>query len=96
MFLFKTALGEELLFRGYLLPRMKRASDAATGWRTAFFAGDHLHVPWAIPGRPPHVHARVPDEAVSERLDGRTAQRQSLFLAILILTSSSEQRPLHR
>jgi membrane protease YdiL (CAAX protease family) len=51
MFLFNTVLGEELLFRGFLLPRMNgafgRRDWAANG---LLFAGYHLHVPWAIPG----------------------------------------------
>jgi membrane protease YdiL (CAAX protease family) len=51
MFIFNTALGEELLFRGYLLPRMEgafgRRDWVANG---LLFAAYHLHVPWAIPG----------------------------------------------
>jgi membrane protease YdiL (CAAX protease family) len=47
---FNTALGEELLFRGYLLPRMNgvfgRRDWLANG---VFFAAYHLHMPWAIP-----------------------------------------------
>jgi membrane protease YdiL (CAAX protease family) len=50
MFLFNTALGEELLFRGFLLPRMNgafgRGDWVANG---VLFAGYHLHVPWVIP-----------------------------------------------
>ena len=50
MFLFNTVLGEELLFRGFLLPRMNgafgRRDWVANG---LLFAGYHLHVPWAIP-----------------------------------------------
>ncbi len=49
-FLFNTALGEELLFRGFLLPRMNgafgRGDWVANG---VLFAGYHLHVPWVIP-----------------------------------------------
>jgi CAAX protease family protein len=49
-FVFNTVLGEELLFRGLLLPRMNRAFGrgdwAANG---ALFAAYHIHVPWAIP-----------------------------------------------
>lgn len=49
MFLFNTALGEELLFRGFLLPRMNgafgRLDWVANGVLFAFY---HLHVPWAI------------------------------------------------
>jgi membrane protease YdiL (CAAX protease family) len=45
-----TVLGEELLFRGFLLPRMNgafgRGDWVANG---VLFAGYHLHMPWAIP-----------------------------------------------
>ena len=47
---FNTVLGEELLFRGYLLPRMNgrfgRRDWLANG---VLFAGYHLHTPWVIP-----------------------------------------------
>jgi membrane protease YdiL (CAAX protease family) len=47
---FNTVLGEELLFRGLLLPRMNGAFGrwdwAANG---ILFAAYHLHVPWVIP-----------------------------------------------
>ena len=47
---FNTVLGEELLFRGVLLPRMKgvfgRNDWVANG---VLFAAYHLHVPWVIP-----------------------------------------------
>ena len=47
---FNTVLGEELLFRGLLLPRMNRIFGrgdwAANG---ALFAAYHVHVPWVIP-----------------------------------------------
>jgi membrane protease YdiL (CAAX protease family) len=50
MFLFNTALGEELLFRGFLLPRMNgafgRGDWIANG---VLFTGYHLHVPWGMP-----------------------------------------------
>ncbi len=50
MSLFNTVLGEELLFRGLLLPRMNgvfgRWDWAANG---VLFGLYHLHVPWAIP-----------------------------------------------
>ena len=49
-FVFNTVLGEELLFRGLLLPRMNRTFGrgdwAANG---VLFAAYHVHVPWAIP-----------------------------------------------
>jgi uncharacterized protein len=48
--LFNTVLGEELLFRGLLLPRMKGAFGrfdwVANG---VLFAGYHLHMPWTMP-----------------------------------------------
>jgi CAAX protease family protein len=50
LFLFNTVLGEELLFRGLLLPRMNRVFGrgdwAANG---VLFAGYHLHTPWMMP-----------------------------------------------
>ncbi len=50
MMIFNTVLGEELLFRGLLLPRMNRvfgrADWAANG---VLFAAYHMHVPWAMP-----------------------------------------------
>jgi len=52
MGIFNTVLGEELLFRGLLLPRMHGVFGkwdwVANG---ILFALYHLHVPWAIPGR---------------------------------------------
>ena len=50
MMIFNTVLGEELLFRGLLLPRMNgvfgRWDWLANG---VLFATYHLHVPWVIP-----------------------------------------------
>jgi CAAX protease family protein len=47
---FNTVLGEELLFRGLLLPRMRgvfgRGDFVANG---ILFAVYHLHIPWVIP-----------------------------------------------
>lgn len=47
---FNTVLGEELLFRGFLLPRMNGAFGerdwVANG---VLFAAYHVHVPWVIP-----------------------------------------------
>lgn len=49
-FLFNTVLGEELLFRGYLLPRMIGVFGSKD-WvaNGVVFAAYHLHVPWVIP-----------------------------------------------
>ena len=50
MAVFNTVLGEELLFRGLLLPRMRgvfgRGDWLANG---VLFAAYHLHIPWAMP-----------------------------------------------
>jgi membrane protease YdiL (CAAX protease family) len=50
MFVFNTVLGEELLFRGFLLPRMNGAFGERD-WLAngVLFAVYHLHVPWVIP-----------------------------------------------
>jgi membrane protease YdiL (CAAX protease family) len=50
MMIFNTVLGEELLFRGLLLPRM-RGAFGRWDWLAngVLFAGYHLHVPWVIP-----------------------------------------------
>ena len=51
MQVFNVVLGEELLFRGVLLPRMKRVFGrgdwAANG---VLFAAYHVHMPWLMPG----------------------------------------------
>ena len=51
MFIFNTVLGEELLFRGYLLPRMNGAFGRGD-WvvNGLLFTVYHLHVPWVMPG----------------------------------------------
>ena len=50
LWVFNSILGEELLFRGFLLPRMNgafgRGDWVANG---VLFAAYHLHVPWSIP-----------------------------------------------
>jgi uncharacterized protein len=50
MWVLNTVLGEELLFRGFLLPRMNRAFGRID-WLVngVLFAAYHLHVPWVIP-----------------------------------------------
>jgi uncharacterized protein len=49
-FVFNTVLGEELLFRGLLLPRMRGAFGKAD-WivNGVLFGLYHLHQPWSIP-----------------------------------------------
>jgi uncharacterized protein len=47
---FNTVLGEELLFRGVLLPRMQGAFGRFDWVANGFlFALYHLHMPWVIP-----------------------------------------------
>lgn len=47
---FNTVLGEELLFRGLLLPRMQGAFGRFDWVANGFlFAAYHLHMPWVIP-----------------------------------------------
>jgi membrane protease YdiL (CAAX protease family) len=50
MLVFNTVLGEELLFRGFLLPRMRRSFGRAD-WiaNGVLFGLYHLHQPWSIP-----------------------------------------------
>lgn len=88
MFLFNTVLGEELLFRGLLLPRMQgvfgRLDWLANG---VLFALYHLHVPWAIPGR--LVNAFIlswPSRRYQSALLGIIAHSsQSVVLGVLLL-----------
>jgi len=50
MFVFNTVLGEELFFRGLLLPRMNRVFGRWDWVANGFlFAIYHLHEPWVIP-----------------------------------------------
>ena len=50
MAVFNTVLGEELLFRGVLLPRMRGAFGRADWLANGLlFAVYHLHLPWVIP-----------------------------------------------
>jgi membrane protease YdiL (CAAX protease family) len=89
MFVFNTVLGEELLFRGYLLPRMNgvfgRGDWVANG---LLFAGYHLHVPWAIPGTLLEMFTTAyPTKRYRSAWIGIAVHSaQSAFLAILILT----------
>jgi membrane protease YdiL (CAAX protease family) len=50
MMIFNTVLGEELLFRGLLLPRM-RGAFGRWDWLAngVLFGAYHLHLPWSIP-----------------------------------------------
>ena len=89
MFLFNTALGEELLFRGFLLPRMNgafgRGDWVANG---VLFTGYHLHVPWAMPATllDTFIIAYPSKRFRSAWIGIAVHSAQSVVLALLILT----------
>jgi membrane protease YdiL (CAAX protease family) len=88
-FLFNTALGEELLFRGFLLPRMNgafgRGDWVANG---LLFTGYHLHVPWGMPATlvDMFVLAYPTKRYRSAWVGIAVHSAQSVVLAILLLT----------
>jgi membrane protease YdiL (CAAX protease family) len=88
LLVFNTVLGEELLFRGYLLPRMNgvfgRKDWLANG---VLFAVYHLHEPWVIP-----APLLVPVEAYGAKRYRSTLvgiavhSAQSVFILALVLS----------
>jgi membrane protease YdiL (CAAX protease family) len=88
-FLFNTALGEELLFRGFLLPRMNgtfgRGDWVANG---VLFTGYHLHVPWGMPAAllDMFLLAYPTKRFRSAWIGIAVHSAQSVVLAILLLT----------
>jgi membrane protease YdiL (CAAX protease family) len=88
-FLFNTVLGEELLFRGFLLPRMNgafgRGDWVANG---LLFTGYHLHVPWGMPATllDTFFLAYPTKRYRSAWIGIAVHSAQSVVLAILILT----------
>lgn len=88
-FFFNTVLGEELLFRGFLLPRMNgalgRGDWAANG---VLFAAYHLHVPWVIPASLLDTFIiSYPAKRYRSAWIGIVVHSiQSVFLAILVFT----------
>lgn len=88
-FVFNTVLGEELLFRGYLLPRMngvcKRNDWLANG---LLFAAYHLHTPWEIPTTllDTFIIAYPTKRYRSAWIGIAVHSVQSVFLAVLVLT----------
>jgi CAAX protease family protein len=87
--IFNTVLGEELLFRGLLLPRMNgafgRGDWAANG---VLFAAYHLHVPWVIPATLLDTFIiAYPSKRYRSALIGIAVHSvQSVFFIILIFT----------
>jgi uncharacterized protein len=88
-FLFNTVLGEELLFRGLLLPRMNgafgRGDWLANG---VLFAGYHLHTPWVIPTTlfDSLIVAYPTKRYRSAWIGIAVHSAQSVVLAVLVLT----------
>jgi uncharacterized protein len=86
--IFNTVLGEELLFRGLLLPRMNgvfgRGDWAANG---LLFAAYHLHVPWAIPATLLDTFIiSYPSKRYRSALIGIAVHSvQSVFIAVVVL-----------
>jgi uncharacterized protein len=84
-----TILGEELLFRGFLLPRMNgafgRGDWVANG---LIFTGYHLHVPWAMPATllDTFIIAYPTKRYRSTWIGIAVHGAQSVFFGILILT----------
>jgi uncharacterized protein len=89
MLLFNTVLGEELLFRGFLLPRMNgafgRADWLANG---VLFAAYHLHEPWAMPSAflDTFIYAYPTKRYRSAWIGIAVHSASSVFLAVVILT----------
>ena len=91
MAIFNTVLGEELLFRGLLLPRMNGAFGrwdwVANG---VLFAAYHLHVPWTIPANLIDTFILLSGEALPQHADPdggaqRAERRVPLARAVLVL-----------
>jgi membrane protease YdiL (CAAX protease family) len=89
LFFFNTVLGEELLFRGLLLPRMNgafgRGDWVANG---LLFGAYHLHVPWAIPATllDTFIISYPTKRYRSAWIGIAVHSAQSVVLAILVLT----------
>jgi membrane protease YdiL (CAAX protease family) len=86
--LFNTVLGEELLFRGFLLPRMKdafgRGDWLANG---VLFAAYHVHTPWVVlsPLADSLVLAYPTKRYRSALIGIAVHSAQSVVIAILVL-----------
>jgi uncharacterized protein len=86
---FVSVLGEELLFRGLLLPRMNgafgRGDWVANG---VLFAVYHLHIPWAIPTAllDTLILAYPSKRYRSTWIGIAVHSAQSVFIAVILLT----------
>jgi membrane protease YdiL (CAAX protease family) len=88
-FVFNTVLGEELLFRGVLLPRMSGAFGKAD-WvaNGVLHVTYHLHMPWVIPASiNRHLPRRLPRPPLPQRpLQLVVHSGQTVMFTILLLT----------
>jgi uncharacterized protein len=86
---FNTVLGEELLFRGLLLPRM-RGVFGKYDWvaNGLLFSISHLHVPWVIPASLVDIVALAyPSRRFQSAWMGIIVHStQSVFIIILVFT----------
>jgi len=90
MSVFNTILGEELLFRGVLLPRMNGAfGDKDWVANGVLFGAYHLHMPWAIPisvVMDPFLYAYPAKRYRSALLGMVVHSAQTVVIGILVLT----------
>lgn len=89
MMVFNTVLGEELLFRGVLLPRMNGAfGDRDWIANGVLFSVYHLHVPWVIPASLlGTLTMAYPAKRYQSALIGIAVHSaQSVVLGVLLLT----------
>ena len=89
MSLFNTVLGEELLFRGLLLPRMRDAFGKRDWLANGLlFAVYHVHMPWAIPGSvlDPFIYSLPAKRHQSALLSIAVHSVQSVVIGVLVLT----------
>jgi uncharacterized protein len=87
--IFNTVLGEELLFRGLLLPRMNGAFGRWDWFANGvLFAAYHLHVPWVIPATLLDTFIiAYPSKRYRSALIGIAVHSvQSVFFIVLIFT----------
>jgi membrane protease YdiL (CAAX protease family) len=89
MWIFNTVLGEELFFRGLLLPRM-RGAFGRWDWvaNGVLFAAYHLHVPWVIPQTllvDTFAEAGATRRYRSALLGIAVHSAQSVYFAVLVL-----------
>jgi CAAX protease family protein len=90
LFLFNTVLGEELLFRGLLLPRMKRVFGRGDWFANGvLFTVYHLHMPWLMPGTflvDTFAIAYPARRYQSAWIGIAVHSAQSVFFAVILLT----------